>query len=480
MKPPSPLLGFNNNVRHKGRVFHIQTEDSGVRHPHIITHLFADGGRILKTTKTSYAEFIDAANMGEVVRQMMQDQHKAMFMALRDGQFDHIVEELPGGRGSQTGKVSAQLVSAAQSGAAAQPAAAPAATAAQPAAAAQPPAPAATAAQPAAVVQPPAPPAAPAAGAAQATATAPVVSAQPSATAPVVSAQPSATAPPAGTSQPAVRPPAAPPTAAPAPPTAAPAPPTAPAPAPVAAPPASVRTVVVPPSPAAALAQAAKPQEAAGASPPLRPLASAPTQPAVPVVLPAVLPIAPVRVVTPPETAASRPPVTAPSPILRPTPTRVPNARPRLDIDPAAIHRAPEPSVGPATGTLASVVEATVEAAPGIDLDTLERAAAEAETPLFQQIRDLPPPPAAVLGARAAAGTSAGGYSSITAPGPAGAPPPSTRGRYAPSRPSSIFASVRPTEGASIFGEDLISEKSLDEVILSYLAEDLDGPGEKK
>src|SRR5689334_21300046 len=95
VKPNSPLLGFNNNVKHKGRVFHIQTEDSGVRHPHIITHLFADGGRILKTTKTSYAEFIDAANMGEVVRQMMQDQHKAMFMALRDGQFDHLVEDLP-------------------------------------------------------------------------------------------------------------------------------------------------------------------------------------------------------------------------------------------------------------------------------------------------------------------------------------------------------------------------------------------------
>ena len=58
VKAPSPLLGFNNNVRHKGRVFHIQTEDSGIRHPHIITHLFADGGRILKTTKTSYAEHV--------------------------------------------------------------------------------------------------------------------------------------------------------------------------------------------------------------------------------------------------------------------------------------------------------------------------------------------------------------------------------------------------------------------------------------
>jgi hypothetical protein len=32
-------------------------------------------------------------------------------------------------------------------------------------------------------------------------------------------------------------------------------------------------------------------------------------------------------------------------------------------------------------------------------------------------------------------------------------------------------------DGETIFGEDLISEKSLDEVILSYLAEDM---GERK
>ena len=55
-----------------------------------------------------------------------------------------------------------------------------------------------------------------------------------------------------------------------------------------------------------------------------------------------------------------------------------------------------------------------------------------------------------------------------------------TGARYAPSRPASIFGSARPQEGSSIFGEDLISEKSLDEVILSYLAEDLDGSKPKR
>src|SRR5579862_6325127 len=84
----SPLLGYNNNVRHKGKVFHIQTEDSGVRYGHIMTHLFADGGRILKSVKTSYAEYIGNERMNEIVREMMKQQHKAMFISLRDGKFD--------------------------------------------------------------------------------------------------------------------------------------------------------------------------------------------------------------------------------------------------------------------------------------------------------------------------------------------------------------------------------------------------------
>lgn len=92
MTHPSPLLGFNSNVKHRGRAFHIQTEDSGVKHPHVITHLFADGGRILKSLKTSYAEKLDSESLAEHVRELMKRQHKAMFLALRDGQFDGAID----------------------------------------------------------------------------------------------------------------------------------------------------------------------------------------------------------------------------------------------------------------------------------------------------------------------------------------------------------------------------------------------------
>ena len=94
-KDPSPLLGYNNNIRHNNRVFHVQTEDSGIRHPHIITHLFMDGGRILKSKKTSYAEHLGAEKMADTVRQLMKDQHKGMLIALRDGQFDDLIGDGP-------------------------------------------------------------------------------------------------------------------------------------------------------------------------------------------------------------------------------------------------------------------------------------------------------------------------------------------------------------------------------------------------
>ncbi len=86
--PPPPLLGYNNNVRHRGRIFHIQTEDSGIQSPRIKTHLFADGGRIVRSTKTDYSEHVGQPDMAEKVKNLMKEQHKAMFVALRSGQLD--------------------------------------------------------------------------------------------------------------------------------------------------------------------------------------------------------------------------------------------------------------------------------------------------------------------------------------------------------------------------------------------------------
>jgi hypothetical protein len=93
---PPPVLGFNNNVRHRGRIFHIQTEDSGVRFARIVTHLFADGGRIIKTTKTDYTEHLEKSDVSRVVRALMKEQHRSMFAALRAGELDSLLERAIG------------------------------------------------------------------------------------------------------------------------------------------------------------------------------------------------------------------------------------------------------------------------------------------------------------------------------------------------------------------------------------------------
>jgi hypothetical protein len=95
-KVPPPVLGFNNNVRHRGRIFHIQTEDSGVRFARIVTHLFADGGRIIKTARTDYAEHLEKPDVAKTVRSLMKEQHRAMFTALRAGELDAQLERAVG------------------------------------------------------------------------------------------------------------------------------------------------------------------------------------------------------------------------------------------------------------------------------------------------------------------------------------------------------------------------------------------------
>jgi hypothetical protein len=85
-------VGFNNNVKYRNQTFHIQTEDSGLDKPHVITHLFADGGRVIKSHKRSYAESVRRADVAQYVRQLMKGQQLEMALALREGKFDEIIE----------------------------------------------------------------------------------------------------------------------------------------------------------------------------------------------------------------------------------------------------------------------------------------------------------------------------------------------------------------------------------------------------
>ena len=84
-------MGFNNNVKCQDQVFHVQTEDSGLDAPHIITHLFADGGRVIKSHKRLLRDVSCRADVAGYVRSLMKAQHMEMVLALREGRFDGVI-----------------------------------------------------------------------------------------------------------------------------------------------------------------------------------------------------------------------------------------------------------------------------------------------------------------------------------------------------------------------------------------------------
>ena len=91
------VVGFNHNFRYKGEVYHIQTEDSGVKSPNIVTLLY-QGGTILASKKTSYADIAKVDNLEQVVEELMKEQHKNMLRSLKSGEFDDVIERFQAGK----------------------------------------------------------------------------------------------------------------------------------------------------------------------------------------------------------------------------------------------------------------------------------------------------------------------------------------------------------------------------------------------
>jgi len=91
------LSGFNTNYRYRGVLFHVQTEDSGRGHPHVITHLF-HGGNIIASEKQDYAHLLSGADVEAGVRKLMEGQHKAMLKRLSRGEHDQLIADRLGAR----------------------------------------------------------------------------------------------------------------------------------------------------------------------------------------------------------------------------------------------------------------------------------------------------------------------------------------------------------------------------------------------
>ena len=85
------ITGFNTDVKHKNRVFHIQTEDKGAANPYVESLVYV-GGEILATKRTSYAEILRGPD-DPAVQDLMEQQHRTMIAAIKRGRLDHPADE---------------------------------------------------------------------------------------------------------------------------------------------------------------------------------------------------------------------------------------------------------------------------------------------------------------------------------------------------------------------------------------------------
>lgn len=87
--------GFNHNIRYKGRIFHVQTEDEGAGAAQVVTHVFL-GGAILDTARNSYRALLEQPDWRDAVRDLMKAQHLEEIRKIYSGALDERVRELLG------------------------------------------------------------------------------------------------------------------------------------------------------------------------------------------------------------------------------------------------------------------------------------------------------------------------------------------------------------------------------------------------
>jgi hypothetical protein len=90
------ITGANTNIRHRGMLFHVQTEDSGRANPHIISHVY-HGGTIVASLKREYTDLVESPELAGEVKRLIEEQHKSMLKQLRGGHFDGAIETRLGG-----------------------------------------------------------------------------------------------------------------------------------------------------------------------------------------------------------------------------------------------------------------------------------------------------------------------------------------------------------------------------------------------
>ena len=82
------ITGYNTDVRHGNRVYHIQTEDKGLSNPKVETLIYV-GGEILDSYRSSYDDMLAKGALQEgALQARMDEQHKSIIRDIKAGKYD--------------------------------------------------------------------------------------------------------------------------------------------------------------------------------------------------------------------------------------------------------------------------------------------------------------------------------------------------------------------------------------------------------
>jgi hypothetical protein len=82
------ITGYNTDVRHGNRVFHVQTEDKGLGNPKIETLIYV-GGEILDSYRGGYDDLLAGGVSSEpLIQDRMNEQHKTVIRDIKNGKYD--------------------------------------------------------------------------------------------------------------------------------------------------------------------------------------------------------------------------------------------------------------------------------------------------------------------------------------------------------------------------------------------------------
>lgn len=86
------ITGFNTDVEHNGVVYHVQTEDKGLKSPLILSLVYV-GGTILASKRTPYDDLIADGFDENKLAERLQRQHKLICAAIHTGRIEDLKQQ---------------------------------------------------------------------------------------------------------------------------------------------------------------------------------------------------------------------------------------------------------------------------------------------------------------------------------------------------------------------------------------------------